>query len=137
MLVPSPLVVLLPTHVQWYSFQIDMQLGSWVYIVGFFQLFLIIIIARIFLRSERRIVGLKLEGGPCYFLVVVMVLVCPFSFLLDRLLFFAVSLRICLIISANSSGAPYPRCSALISSIPGLLLYFIFFCAFFTSSVVN
>ena len=29
---------------------------------------LIIIIAIMFLRSERRIIGLKLEGGPCFFL---------------------------------------------------------------------
>ena len=42
------------------------------------------------------------------------VLVCQFLFPLGRLRFFSVSLVICLIISANSSGGPYRRCSALI-----------------------
>ena len=46
---------------------------------------LTIIIARIYLRRERRIIGLKLEGGPCF------------------------SFRICLIMFANSSGGPYRR----------------------------
>ena len=49
---------------------------------------------------------------------------------------FAVSLRICFIIYANSSGGPYRRCSTFISSIPWLLLYFSFFIVFSTSSVV-
>ena len=47
-------------------------------------------------------------------------------------------LRNWLVISAYSSGGPYRRCSAIILSMPGLLLYFSFFSAFsVTSSVVN
>ena len=59
--------------------------------------------------------------GLVFSLLFVVVLVCQLSFPLGRLL-----VRICFIISAISSGGPYRRCSALISSIPGLVIVFQF-----------
>ena len=37
-----------------------------IYCMALLVILLIIIIGRIFLRSKMRIIGLRLEGGPCF-----------------------------------------------------------------------
>ena len=93
-------------------------------------------IARTFLSMESRIIGLRFDSGPLGFPGFCSGVKMPSFISLGYSPVFDISFKI-LAISFGVSSPPYLSCSALISSPPGLLLFFMDLMAFPTSSAVN
>ena len=121
-------VVLLPA---WYA-----HWSKGIYLLNLYQYLSIKQMARIFLSTDSKMIGLRFSGGPLVFpgFCNGIRMPCLISFgkvPVSAMLFIMLAISWC-----NSSGA-YFTCSAYIWSMPQLLLFFSLFAALVTSSCVN